>query len=67
MEIQTPKNEVSLASIAQTLMPLLLARGIVTESELMNGKLFEALESEKRASECLLIKEMIFFVSARKK
>ncbi|WNJ19506.1 methyltransferase domain-containing protein [Pontibacter sp. G13] len=63
--VQTPENEVSLIPLLQNLSGLLVAKGIVTENEL-NAELIEKLESEKKQSNSIFIRELIFFVDAQK-
>lgn len=63
--IQTPENDVSLIPILRALSGLLIAKGIVNENEL-NSELIERLELEKKESNSIFIRELIFFVNARK-
>lgn len=63
--IQTPQNDISLIPILQNLSGLLTAKGIASESDLSTD-LFEGLELEKKESNSIFIRELIFFVTAQK-
>lgn len=63
--VQTPQNEESLESLVQMLSPLLLAQKIVQEKEL--HEVLVHLASEKKTANCIFVRELIIFVSARKK
>lgn len=65
--IQTPENNISLTPILQTLSGLLIAKNIVSKQHLLEDNLLEKLELEKKNSECVFIRELIFFISARRK
>lgn len=63
---QTPFNEVSLVPIVQTLSKLLIAKNIIPEKELENNNLYEKIETEKKKCKSIFIRELIFFVTAKK-
>lgn len=64
--IQSPNNNISLVPTLQSLSRLLLANKIVSEEELSEKNLYVGLESERKKSDCLFIREMIFFISTKK-
>lgn len=65
--IQTPSGDISLAPITKVLSTLLVTNNIAPKDILNSNDLYEGLELEKRKSNSLFIRELIFFVSAKKK
>ncbi len=63
--VQTPENDVSIIPILQALSGLLIAKGIVKENE-MSTELIEKLGLEKKLSNSIFIRELIFFVDVQK-